>query len=216
MLKRAIFLLMILSMFTGCAEFMRNRSFVDEMENQDEDLFVANRDFPTVAGDSGMAYRSREEIKGRTPASEMEISQRAEERSIYKELRDKESVLSPYQQSLYRVAEQYLETPSEKIYFLNLSDSEKLEYLDARNFRSYRANTKVRGARELASLQPVYGKTLNMGMSKDDVINSWGRPSRVDIAGNPANQNERWAFYGNGAVRYIYFEGGRVEGWNVQ
>jgi len=216
MLKRAIFLLTILSMFTGCAEFMRNRSFVDEMENQDEDLFVANRDFPTVAGDSGMAYRSKEEISSRTPASEMEMSQRAEERSIYKELRDKESTLSPYQQSLYRVAEQFLETPSEKIYFLNLSDTEKLEYLDARNFRSYRANTKVQGARELASLQPVYGKTLNMGMSKDDVINSWGRPSRVDIAGNPANQNERWAFYGNGAVRYIYFEGGRVEGWNVQ
>lgn len=215
MRTRAIFLLVQLSMFSGCAEFLHNRSFVDEMDHQDEDFFVANRDFPTVAGDSGAGHRSKEEINSRTPATEMEKNQRAEEGSIYKELRDKESTLSPYQQSLYRVAEQHLEGPSEKIYFLNLSDEQKMEYLDSRNFKSYRA-ANVSRARGLASLQPVYGKTLNMGMNKDDVIESWGKPSRVDIAGNPANQNERWAFYGNGGVRYIYFEGARVAGWNIK
>ncbi len=213
--NRMALVLMMMTMFSGCAELLQNRSFVEEMDNQPDEMFVAGRDFPTVAGDSGSAYRSREEIGSRTPASEVEMAQRAEERSIYTELRDKEAALTPYQHSLYRVAEQYMETPSEKIYFLNLSDSEKVEYLDSRNFKSYSAN-HMKGARGLASLQPVYSQTLNMGMSKDDVIQSWGRPSRVDIAGNPANENERWAFYGNGAVRYIYFEGGRVEGWNVQ
>ncbi len=202
-------------MFTGCAELLNNRSFVDEMDNQEEDMFVAGRDFQTVAGDSGEAFRSKKEIVGRTPASEMEMAERAEERSIYRELRNKEAGLTPYQKSLYRVAEQYMDSPSEKIYFLNLSDTEKVEYLDSRNFKSYSAG-RVSNARDLASLQPVYSQTLNLGMTKDDVVNSWGRPSRVDIAGNPMNENERWAFYGNGGVRYIYFEGGRVEGWNLQ
>ncbi len=207
--------LSMLCLLSGCAEFMQNRSFIDEMDEQSDDLFVANKDFDTVAGDSGNAYRSRDEIMGRTPASASEMADRAEQRSILTELRDKESTLTPYQQNLYRVAGQYMQTPSEKIYFLNLSDAEKVDYLDSRSFNSYNTN-RAKDGRGLASLQPVYSSTLSLGMSKDDVVQSWGRPARIDIAGNPVNENERWAFYGNGGVRYIYFESGRVEGWNVQ
>ena len=215
MLAKIAIAITMLSLFSGCAEFLQNRSFVDEMDQQSEDLFVANRDFQTVAGDSGDAYRTSEQIMERTPASATEMAARAEVRSIQKELRDKEMTLTPYQQNLYRVAGQYLETPSEKIYFLNLSDAEKVDYLDSRSFSSY-SSVRTQNGRELASLQPVYNSTLSLGMSKDDVVQSWGRPARIDIAGNPANENERWAFYGNGGVRYIYFESGRVEGWNLQ
>jgi len=213
--KKITLLLAMMSILSGCAELLQSRSFVSEMDNQDEDIFVAGRDFPTVAGDTGDAYRSREEIMQRTPASVAESAQRAERNSIRSELENKELTLSPYQKSLYRVAEQYMDTDSEKIYFLNLSDPEKVEYLDSRSLRNYNLN-RVQGGRELASLQPVYNSALSRGMSKDDVVATWGRPARIDIAGNPDNQNERWAFYGNGGVRYIYFESGQVEGWNVQ
>lgn len=212
---KMLLILSMLSLFSGCAELLQRRSFIDEMDHQDDELFVAGRDFPTVAGDSGEAYRSQEEINERTPASEMEMAQRAEERSIHRELSIKESTLTPYQQSLYQVAGQYLHSPSEKIYFLNLSDEEKVEYLDSRSLRNYNTNRSGAG-RGLASLQPIYSNALSLGMTKDQVVQTWGRPARVDVAGNPINENERWAFYGNGGVRYVFFESGRVEGWNLQ
>ena len=215
-LKKSALIIMTLLLSSGCAELLERRSFIDEMDNQQEDLFVAGKDFPTVGGDSGMAHRSEEDIVARTPTSDFEMANRAEDLSIMHELRSKEVALSPYQQSLYRVAEQYMDTPSEKIYFLNLSDEEKVEYLDTRSLRNYNSRSSREAHRGLASLQPTYSNTLNRGMSKDEVVHSWGRPARIDIAGNPSNENERWAFYGNGGVRYIYFESGRVEGWNVQ
>jgi hypothetical protein len=51
-------------------------------------------------------------------------------------------------------------------------------------------------------------------MSKDDVSSSWGKPMRRDVAGNPSQGNERWSYYRNGVLKYIYFAGGKVEGWS--
>jgi hypothetical protein len=44
-------------------------------------------------------------------------------------------------------------------------------------------------------------------------MNTFGRPTRVEVAGNPSYENERWLYSVNGATKYIYFESGRVEGW---
>lgn len=55
--------------------------------------------------------------------------------------------------------------------------------------------------------------TVGMGMSKNEVLDQLGRPSKVEVAGNPANENERWGYLANGAMKYIYFESGYVEGW---
>ena len=40
-----------------------------------------------------------------------------------------------------------------------------------------------------------------------------GKPMRVEIAGNPRYENERWLYRMNGASKYIYFESGQVQGW---
>ena len=53
-------------------------------------------------------------------------------------------------------------------------------------------------------------------MSKTEVQRIWGSPSRVDVAGNPKMENERWSFYHNGRVKTVFFESGRVEGWEIQ
>ena len=45
-------------------------------------------------------------------------------------------------------------------------------------------------------------------------MQNWGRPDRMDVAGDPKFQNERWAYQRDGVTNYIYFENGRVEGWN--
>lgn len=59
-------------------------------------------------------------------------------------------------------------------------------------------------------------RALHLGMTKGDVVSSWGQPQGVDFAGDPRMQNERWSFYSQGRVHYVYFEGGRVQGWNLQ
>jgi len=204
--------------FSGCAGLLENRTFVDEMDHQTDPLFVAGQDFEHVSGDEGVPYRSREEVTMRTPASAMESYQRDEVESIYRELAFRERKLNPRDRELYNEVQTYLETPSEKIYFLSLSPYEREEYLKARriDIGPLGASRSYNGSRSMASLAPVYNQALNLGMSKDDVLRKWGRPARVEVAGNPAHQNERWSFFENGQVRQIYFEGGAVQGWNIQ
>ena len=68
-MKNSLFGLMMVLQLTGCA-FMENRTFITEMEQESDGVFVAGRDFRTVPGDTGKAYRSREDIMMRTPPTE--------------------------------------------------------------------------------------------------------------------------------------------------
>ena len=59
----------------------------------------------------------------------------------------------------------------------------------------------------------IRSNDVSLGMNKNDVLESMGRPLQVEIAGNPRNENERWLYDLNGASKYIYFEAGEVQGW---
>lgn len=204
--------------FTSCAGLLDNRSFISEMDHQTDDIFVPGQDFDYVPGDSGTPFRTREDIASRTPASGIEKTQREEYSSLIRELSHRERKLNMKEKALYQEVQPYLESDSEKIYFLSLSPMERREYLDARRIE-YSGGGTVNsnfGRRSLASLQPVYSGALHLGMSKGDVVQTWGRPARVEVAGNPQNENERWAFYENGRVKFVYFEGGSVQGWQIQ
>jgi outer membrane protein assembly factor BamE (lipoprotein component of BamABCDE complex) len=62
---------------------------------------------------------------------------------------------------------------------------------------------------------------ITTGMTKQAVRDSWGEPELVEVAGNPLYGNERWAYSeqlpsSDGfqtEKRIVYFEGGRVTGW---
>lgn len=216
---KSFLIILSLTLLTSCAGMFENRSFISEMDHQTDDIFVAGEDFDYVSGDSGTPYRSREEIRSRTPASGIEKSRRDEYSSLMKELSFKERKLSMKERALYKEVQPYLESDSEKIYFLDLSPSERREYLDSRRIDyqgSQASSVGFGGRRSLASLQPVYSGALHLGMTKGDVVQTWGRPARVEVAGNPTNENERWAFYENGRVKFVYFEGGTVQGWQIQ
>lgn len=63
-----------------------------------------------------------------------------------------------------------------------------------------------------------------MGMSQKAVMESWGDPDLVEVAGDPVYGNERWRYsrYISSTDGYqkqnrvIYFEAGRVVGWETQ
>jgi len=62
---------------------------------------------------------------------------------------------------------------------------------------------------------------VKYGMSKGSVRSAWGDPYRVQIAGEERRGNERWIYADGGAswdmapARVVYFEGGRVIGWET-
>jgi hypothetical protein len=61
-------------------------------------------------------------------------------------------------------------------------------------------------------------------MPQDYVRRSWGEPVNVEISGNPIYKNERWKYQRQVSTaqgfrketRFVYFEGGRVVGWETE
>jgi hypothetical protein len=61
---------------------------------------------------------------------------------------------------------------------------------------------------------------LILGMRTQDVLSIWGKPQRIESAGDPKMGNQKWS-YSNSVLRQwnsqpskvIYFESGKVVGW---
>jgi hypothetical protein len=173
-------------------------------------MFEPREDFKVVPGDEGHGYRTEEEVVRRTPATESERKQMMFEESLEQELYELELRQSPRQLTHYRRNIKHLEGMSERIYFLRLPTMEERDgYLSSKGYIKANFN---RNFRELASRRG----DVTLGMDKDQVTNVWGEPFRIDVAGNPRMENERWAYHKEGKTKFIYFEAGRVEGWTTQ
>ena len=195
-------------LFTGCADFLMHREFLAEMEHDDSRMFNPNEDFPVVAGDEGRYWMSDRERKMRTPQNPYDRENDRYNNSLKEELRSLEASQSENSAALYEKYKAKLPNVSERIYFLKLSRAERMEYLAARGLID---TAPIDSFAYGAMRHPA--STVAMGMSKDEVLMSFGKPARVEIAGNPSFENERWLYTQNGSMKYIYFESGRVGGW---
>ena len=60
-------------------------------------------------------------------------------------------------------------------------------------------------------------------MTTDQVQESWGEPDLVEVAGNPVYGNKRWKYRKfvssedgyTQQTRIVYFEAGKVSGWET-
>ncbi len=234
---RVILLIITTILAIGCTELFQNRSFVDQMNHKTDGFFVPGEDFAIVAGDSGNPYRTDREIRERTPRSSYRNSQYQTDKSVEDELVRMENSLTDSQYSKYSRYMRYFNNTSEKIYYLNLSRGDREEYLRSRQISDqivarnrhrqryrYSDGNYRTPASEITSSIPIVqmrsfsteAQSVMVGMDKVNVIKLWGNPMKIDIAGNPNSQNERWSFYTEGRKRVIYFENGKVEGWNIQ
>lgn len=203
-------LFILLTLPVGCAQFQTGRSFLAEMENDDTRFFEPRNDFPVVAGDTGRDWSTDKEMRARTPASEHDLANDHHSRALMRELRSLEQSQSEESLEFYDKHKHQLVTTSEKIYFLKLPPYDRREYLMTRGFiEEPKTQAFSLQQRSIAMKK----QDILMGMTKNDVIESWGKPVRVEIAGNPRNENERWLYNMNGASKYIYFEAGQVGGW---
>lgn len=202
-----------------------HRDYTEEMEfSFDAPMFEPNRDFMIVAGDTGRDYRSSSEIRGRTPATAKDAENYKHDNNLDRELTYLESKLSPDELDAHREIRSQIGNVSQQIYYLRLKPFEQKEYLKSRGIASdfvRTSNLVPNGpnrnsyqSRSYASANYPKINDIMLGMQKDDVVRNWGRPDRMDVAGDPGRENERWAYRKDGVIKYIYFENGLVEGWN--
>lgn len=207
---KAILFVFVTATMSSCSLMLPDRSFIAEMEREDSGFLNPGQDFPVVSGDSGSTGRSREEILSRTPASQRSQRYTKESASLREELVRKEEALTEEEAQQYARDRKFLQTDSDKLYYLSLTPYERNTY--AQTIRMD-LEEELDQRRNMVQRRSIHGSELFLGMDKKEVVEVWGKPARVEIAGNPKNQNERWSFVEDGNVRQVYFEGGRVQGW---
>lgn len=213
MKRHKILIILFCLNLISCTHLFEGRQFISEMDRESDSFLVPGRDFRTVPGDSGQAYRTAEEIMERTPANYRTKEEYEYQRSLMDELQWRENQLTEIEMARYRQVGAYLPSESEKIYYLSLSPYERDSYIQSKSAEVER-NVRAPASMGRPSLFTTHETTsIALGMDKDRVLGVFGHPSRVDVAGNPAHENERWAFVENGRVRYVYFEAGVVQGW---
>jgi hypothetical protein len=109
------------------------------------------------------------------------------------------------------------------------SDKERIEYLSLKDARARDRYIQSQGYAETTKSVDRYiagvveQGDIMVGMPKDAVEASWGKPLKREIAGSAEFENERW-IYNEQVVtndgfkdetRTIYFEGGFVTGWET-
>ena len=55
----------------------------------------------------------------------------------------------------------------------------------------------------------IAAKTLVVGMTREEAIESWGKPGKVNSSGGAYGSREQWIYERN----YVYFDGGILASW---
>lgn len=190
--------------------------------------------FQRSAG-SGLAYEYYGATKPK-PLTQQEINKNAAELGINpnQSLSD-EQLYSIQGRQMVRELEQKLSSKKEKDQYSRIlpllqGDPEKIQFLSIPSIEGRQAwinrnNIWQRGASVNPDLyEAAESGDLALGMTEELVRRSWGEPQSVDVSGNPSYRNQKWKYSRNVASdqgyrtqnRYVYFEGGRVVGWETE
>lgn len=133
-----------------------------------------------------------------------------------------------------RQLERSLDSETERINYSKVlpllqNDKEKISYLSIPSIEGRQAwvnRNKIwsRSKSKNDYLPLVETQDIAIGMTQDLVRRSWGDPTSIENSGNPIYKNERWKYIRemptvNGykrEKRYVYFEGGKVVGWETE
>lgn len=110
------------------------------------------------------------------------------------------------------------------------SDQEKLDFLSIPSVEGRQAWMNKNGILSRAkSPSPemrdaMESQDIALQMPMDFVRKAWGEPAAVEVSGNPIYRNERWKYQRyvstpdgyRSEKRFVYFEGGKVIGWETE
>jgi hypothetical protein len=119
----------------------------------------------------------------------------------------------------YYKAKPYLKNDIERLQFLRLDSTVARDrYLNSKGING----EQITHPPEVQSL--VDQNDIAAGMTRQAVKESWGAPDDVEVAGNPLYGNEKWKYSeqvtsSEGYMtekRTVFFESGRVVGWETR
>lgn len=155
---------------------------------------------------------------GYDPSKGLSETEKTQVRTRYQVRRLERGLDSEKERRHYSKVLPYLVTDQEKIDYLSNPTIEGRQAWVIRNKIWNRAKT------DKDFLEVVEAQDLTLGMTQDLVKKSWGEPESVEYSGNPIYKNEKWRYLRdvpspNGYKRerrYVFFEGGRVVGWETE
>ena len=153
--------------------------------------------------------------------SEQRIGDRGAENVSQKtRLKQMENSLSTRKEvEQYSKALPWFRNDQERIEFLALPGFEaRQQWLNENSFNS-RSSSVKNNMQDLIEAQDIA-----LGMPQALVRQSWGDPDAIEVSGNPQFKNERWRYnrYVSTQDGYkpekkiVYFEGGKVVGWELE
>lgn len=205
------FLLAISTMMIGCSHLQRSEgSGYGEAYGYEEQT-------PQNSSHDRQTRQIAYEL-GKNPAS-LSSDDMAEIRSRQKVRELERSLASKKEREQYSKILPWLKNDEEKVSFLSVPSIEgRQQWINSNNIWS-RARAPLEDIKELIETQDIA-----VGMPQDYVRRSWGDPLGVEVSGNPIYKNERWKYQRQVSTnsgyrqetRYVYFEGGRVVGWETE
>jgi hypothetical protein len=94
--------------------------------------------------------------------------------------------------------------------------------MEGRSFLNHHQGSPHQTNRHRGPQSHSHPNDVALGMAKGDVRLIWGSPQRIQVAGGPLSENERWFYpsstgiYGGlDSTRIVYFERGQVTGWET-
>ena len=133
-----------------------------------------------------------------------------------------------------RTLEKSLDTQKERYNYSKvlpwlLIDEEKVTYLSIPSIEGRQAwinkNKIWKRSKNTKEYQDIM-ETMDIaiGMPTDFVKKAWGEPDLIEHSGNPIYKNERWKYIKQVSTpngyhqekRFVFFEGGRVVGWETE
>jgi hypothetical protein len=157
----------------------------------------------------------------------------ASEVSVYEKMIN-EQVRTGRKKSEVEVLESSIRTESEYEYYNEAKPvlktmRDRKEFLTQKTRNQQKRWLASRGVSELSLYEPAVRAAIDngdvaLGMSKEAVLKSWGDPEAVEVAGNPDYGSERWVYTNyepsqegyQTQQRMVYFERGKVVGWETR
>lgn len=140
--------------------------------------------------------------------------------SISEKVQDLERTLTSQKElEQYSKVLPYLDSMNERLEFLSQPTIEdRSRWATSKNIWG-RAQENQKTLRKIMESQDI-----SLGMNTHLVRKAWGEPLAIEVSGNPYLQNERWKYQRFAPTptgfrkehRYVYFEGGKVVGWETE
>lgn len=229
-IRTQILCFVVCMFFVGCSSWLPNIKTAHERPTTAEQSIPSGEAQPTKPLSSEII----------APQANIQLTQLELEKYAYELGFDPKKKLTSEQQvqiekrKKLRLLERSLDSQKERLQYSKVlpwlkSDDEKIDYLAIPSIegrQSWINKNKIWSrAKDLKGyVETMESQDIAVGMPSDYVKKSWGEPDNIEVSGNPIYKNERWKYVKQISTpqgyrqekRYVYFEGGRVVGWETE